>query len=86
MPTHHTQTALRYAETLSPHHGDCAIMHAQLETAAQIERIADTVERIGTDISNLAEKVGRDVGLWLNMGSLPNPSTGLCLHCGARGH
>lgn len=52
MSTHHKQTALRYLDqTLTD--GGKAIVHAQLETAAQIERVADTLQDIMRTIAEI---------------------------------
>lgn len=43
MSTHHKATALRYLDHEEPR---TALVHAELETAAQIERMADGLEAI----------------------------------------
>lgn len=74
MPTHHAQTALRYLEkatnepVIAPEALGTALVHAQLETAAQIERLADGMEAVKKDLDNTFDAVVQ----WIMSGGIAN--------------
>lgn len=60
MSTHHKATALRYADQTGSAEANAAI-HAELETAAQIERIADQLDACARILSQCAILVEQTV-------------------------
>lgn len=64
MSTHHKQTALRYLDNMGMEtdlHAS-ALVHAQLETAAQIERLADAADRIAEEVKTAGGSLGDFLG------------------------
>jgi len=57
MTTHHAQTALRYLDGYTPRSEDVAFVHAQLETAEQLERLANMAERAMVSVEAMKKTV-----------------------------
>ena len=59
--THHAQTAMRYLDEIDNHkydlEGTSALVHAQLETAEQLERLANMAERAMVSVEAMKKTV-----------------------------